>query len=240
IISSDHVHLNLKPNDIPMFPALINITAMVKEPPNIVGEDVFIIVIMTDYVDQEHNDLVIKCHYLASAPHLIHVTPSIKKNSILYINGEFILHNNESYAEIFEKSSKAVSFAETIAAKFKITNGNNIINSSMTRPSTIKLSTTQPYVTQSSVTQPPVIHSPVTQAFVTQPSVTQPSVAQHSITEHFVTQSSVTQPPVIHSPYCNSTFHNSISVIQPFVTQPSVIQSSITQPYVTQSFVTQP
>ncbi|CAG8853155.1 21536_t:CDS:1, partial [Gigaspora margarita] len=81
-------------------------------------------------------------------------------------------------AEVSEESSKAMSFAETIAAKFNITNGNNKINSSVTRSSTIKLSATQPYITQSSVTQPPVIHSPVTQAFVTQPSITYRSVAQ--------------------------------------------------------------
>ncbi|CAG8836415.1 35554_t:CDS:1 [Gigaspora margarita] len=198
---------------------------------------------MSDYIDKKQDDLVIKCHYLASAPHLIHVTTSIKKILILYINGEFILYNNESYvyiknitfsgyqrtlihmdspvkilwkAEISEESSKAVNFAKTIATKFNSKNGYNNTNSSVTKFSTIKPSATQLYVIQSFVAQLPVIHSTVIQPFVTQPFVAQPSVAQPSTTQTYITQSSVTQPLVIHS-----------SVTQPFVTQPSITQPSV-------------
>lgn len=137
--------------------------ALVQEPPRIDGEDAFMTVVVTDHIDQDQCDTEIKCHYLASAPHLIRITPAIKKNSILYINGEFFLYNNESYVhaksitfsghlkssisvdasskipwddEISDGSSRTVSFAETIAAKFDIKHPKNKNSPLVTPPVT--------------------------------------------------------------------------------------------------------
>ncbi|CAG8706326.1 5375_t:CDS:1, partial [Dentiscutata erythropus] len=88
------------PSNIPAFLVLINITVKVRQPPTIKDNNAIIVVAFTDYVDQDSFTIEINCHYLASAPHLIQITPTIKKNFILFICGEFISHNNNNYIHV--------------------------------------------------------------------------------------------------------------------------------------------
>ncbi|CAG8459693.1 16487_t:CDS:1 [Cetraspora pellucida] len=90
----------MDPTNIPKFPVLTNMTAVVQEPPKVTNDDVIMVVTMTDYVDQDNIMITIDCYYLASASHLTRMTPVIKKNSVLYISGEFILHNSKNYVHI--------------------------------------------------------------------------------------------------------------------------------------------
>ncbi|RIB20480.1 hypothetical protein C2G38_2179161 [Gigaspora rosea] len=89
IILNDLVHLNIKPENLPEFPILVNMTAVVEEPPTI-GDDITMTVTMHDHVDQAFVQIPMKCYYSATAPHLTRITEFIKKDSVLYINGELI------------------------------------------------------------------------------------------------------------------------------------------------------
>ena len=62
---------------------------------------------MHDHVDQEPIKIPIECYYSAIAPHLMCITEIIKKNSVLYINGELILYENTNYVHV-----KSLSFPE--------------------------------------------------------------------------------------------------------------------------------
>ncbi|CAG8718881.1 9605_t:CDS:2, partial [Dentiscutata heterogama] len=108
IILNDLVPIKLDPNNVPSFPILINMTAVVDDPPVISDDkDVTMSVIMHDHVDQEPIKIQIECYYSALAPHLMRITEIIKKNSVLYINGELILYDDTIYVHV-----KSLSFPE--------------------------------------------------------------------------------------------------------------------------------
>ncbi|CAG8560920.1 3251_t:CDS:2, partial [Cetraspora pellucida] len=164
ILLNDVVCFDLDPSEIPKFPILINMTAVVQKPPTIKNNDALMAVTLTDYMDQERTVIEVDCYYSATAPHLTRLTPTIKKNSVLYISGEFILHDNKNYVYIknmsysdFQKSildvnvstkvlwqdktqneaNKSISIAETLAAKFD-NNTRNKKSSSTTASLTVK------------------------------------------------------------------------------------------------------
>ncbi|CAG8683995.1 12228_t:CDS:2, partial [Dentiscutata heterogama] len=108
MILNDLVPIKLDPNNVPSFPILVNMTAVVDDPPVISDDkDVTMSVVMHDHVDQEPIKIPIECYYSALAPHLMRITEIIKKNSVLYINGELILYDNTNYVHV-----KSLSFPE--------------------------------------------------------------------------------------------------------------------------------
>ncbi|RIB04469.1 hypothetical protein C2G38_2222288 [Gigaspora rosea] len=107
IILNDLVHLNIKPENLPEFPILVNMTAVAEEPPTI-GDDITMTVTMHDHVDQAFVQIPMKCYYSATAPHLTRITEFIKKDSVLYINGELILYDNTNYVHV-----KSISFPDS-------------------------------------------------------------------------------------------------------------------------------
>ncbi|CAG8592218.1 15017_t:CDS:2, partial [Cetraspora pellucida] len=68
---TEDIILITDPSNIPKFPVLINMTAMVQEPLKVQNDDAIIVVNMTDYVDQDNVVMSIDCYYPASAPHLV-------------------------------------------------------------------------------------------------------------------------------------------------------------------------
>ncbi|CAG8826775.1 20569_t:CDS:1, partial [Gigaspora rosea] len=60
IILSDIVHLDFEPDNLPKFPVLVNMIVMAKESPLINGEDAFMTVVLSDYIDQIQIDDDIK------------------------------------------------------------------------------------------------------------------------------------------------------------------------------------
>ncbi|CAG8521781.1 28678_t:CDS:2 [Dentiscutata erythropus] len=171
IILSNIVHLGIEPDDLPKFSALVNMIAIVKEPPLINDDDGFMTVVMSNYIDQDQSETKIKCYYLATAPHLTRLTPAIKKNSILYINE----------TEDSDSSSKAISFAEKIAAKFDnkhVTKNKSLV---INLPVTKSPSKTEPY-TQINTNK----KSPVTKSFKTKPSST-PKLYTQTRSKHKLT-----------------------------------------------------
>ncbi|CAG8488305.1 11446_t:CDS:2 [Dentiscutata heterogama] len=80
----DHIDES-NPNNVPSFLILINMTTVVKDPP-VISDD---------------KDVTI------AAPHLMRITEIIKKNSILYINGELILYDDTNYVHV-----KSLSFPD--------------------------------------------------------------------------------------------------------------------------------
>ncbi|CAG8468583.1 2847_t:CDS:2, partial [Scutellospora calospora] len=145
IVINDLVHFGIELTNLPKFPALVCMTAIVQELPKVDGDDATMVVVMTDYMDQDSTSTQMNCYYLATAPHLMRVTRAIKKNSLLFINGEFLLYNNKIFvhvknitfsgyqkslentntsaeipweSELHNEPNKHVSFAETIAERF--------------------------------------------------------------------------------------------------------------------------
>ncbi|CAG8757976.1 10480_t:CDS:2, partial [Cetraspora pellucida] len=179
---NDLVRFNIDPSDIPKFPIIINMTAVVQEPPITKNDDVLMTVILTNHMDQGETVIEIDCYYLASAPHLARMTPTIKKNSVLFICGEFILHDNKNYVYIKNMSfqgiqkplidinvstvpwenptsnetRKPVSIAETLAAKFGDKVKNKKPSFSITSPAI-----TSPAITSSTITSPAITSSTI-------------------------------------------------------------------------------
>ncbi|RIB08562.1 hypothetical protein C2G38_2045050 [Gigaspora rosea] len=108
ITLNDVVRFNtLNPDNLPACPVLINITASVREDPRIDHEDVIIDVVTRNYIDQGIININLTCYHVASAQHLMNVTASVQKDSVLYINGELIITEDDKIVHI-----RSVSFSE--------------------------------------------------------------------------------------------------------------------------------
>ncbi|CAG8803716.1 26688_t:CDS:2, partial [Dentiscutata erythropus] len=94
----------LNSNNLPASPILINMTAMVREDPKIDNEDVVIDVMTRNYIDQDNNNINITCYHLASTHYLTNVTASVQKDSVLYINGELMITDDENIVHIHNVS----------------------------------------------------------------------------------------------------------------------------------------
>ncbi|CAG8824962.1 6944_t:CDS:2, partial [Racocetra persica] len=97
----------LDPNNLPAFPILINMTALVQEDPEIDNEDVVINVLTKNYVDQGYNNLKLTCYHPTSAQYLTNTTAVIKKDSVIYVNGELMITDDDNIVHI-----RNVSFPE--------------------------------------------------------------------------------------------------------------------------------
>ncbi|CAG8570677.1 5905_t:CDS:2, partial [Gigaspora rosea] len=126
IILNDLVRLDVNLSCILKFLILINMTVKVRNPLVIKDNDAVMVVTFTDHVDQDPFTIGIDCHYLASVPYLIRITPTIKKNSVLFISGEFILHNNNNYMHVksmsFSNQQKSLLNSVNIPWKTETTN----------------------------------------------------------------------------------------------------------------------
>ncbi|CAG8586787.1 2717_t:CDS:2, partial [Gigaspora rosea] len=126
LLKGFHNHDSPEEFNLPKFEERNVVLATVRNPPVIKYNDAIIVVTFTDYVDQEPFTIRIDCHYLASVPHLIQITPTITKNSVLFISEEFILHNNNNYVHIKSMSSsdqqKSLLNSVNISWKTKTTN----------------------------------------------------------------------------------------------------------------------
>ncbi|CAG8697922.1 16127_t:CDS:2, partial [Cetraspora pellucida] len=143
--------------DLPKFSALINMTTLVQELPNIDGEDVFMTVLMTDHIDQDQNNTEIICYYLAKF--IVHNDKNyVLGKSITFSGYQKALMGMDSSSKISwesdvsDESNKTVSFAETIEARF-----NSKVGSKTS--STIKPSQTNPLLVAntSSITNPSLV-----------------------------------------------------------------------------------
>ncbi|CAG8731706.1 16956_t:CDS:2 [Cetraspora pellucida] len=112
----------LDPNNLPAFPILINMTALVQEDPKIDNEDVVVNVLTKNYVDQGYVNLKLTCYHPTSARYLTNTTAAIKKDSVIYINGELIItddDNIESTNQNNTNQQNASTIAQTIATRVK-------------------------------------------------------------------------------------------------------------------------
>ncbi|CAG8492142.1 8220_t:CDS:2, partial [Scutellospora calospora] len=101
ITLNDVVRFNtLDPNNLPAFPILINMTALVQEDLEIDNEDVVINVLTKNYVDQGYVNLKLTCYHPTSARYLTNTTAAIKKDSVIYINGELMITNDDNIVHI--------------------------------------------------------------------------------------------------------------------------------------------
>ncbi|CAG8633422.1 16970_t:CDS:1, partial [Racocetra fulgida] len=82
-------------------------TALVQEDPEIDNEDVVINVLTKNYVDQGYNNLKLTCYHPTSAQYLTNTTAVIKKDSVIYVNGELMITDDDNIVHI-----RNVSFPE--------------------------------------------------------------------------------------------------------------------------------
>ncbi|CAG8594434.1 592_t:CDS:2, partial [Racocetra persica] len=57
VIMNDLVHFDMDLNNIPKFPVLTNMTAVVQEPPRVTNDDVIMIIAMTDHKTDQPNPI---------------------------------------------------------------------------------------------------------------------------------------------------------------------------------------
>ncbi|RIB21714.1 hypothetical protein C2G38_2175827 [Gigaspora rosea] len=86
------VHLAISPSNLLAFPFLINMTAVVTNLPrnDPDHDDISFSVETKDFMDQENVDLGLECYHLKSATHLTPTTNSLKKGTLLFMNGELL------------------------------------------------------------------------------------------------------------------------------------------------------
>ncbi|CAG8674031.1 9061_t:CDS:2, partial [Cetraspora pellucida] len=97
VILFEIVHLTIDPSNLPVFPILINMTAVAIELPQVESDNIILTVETKDYVDQDYVTQKLECYHLKSAQHLAPTTSSVKVGSVLFISGELILmliHDN--------------------------------------------------------------------------------------------------------------------------------------------------
>ncbi|CAG8778788.1 12245_t:CDS:1, partial [Dentiscutata erythropus] len=90
----------LDSNNLSAFPILINITALVQEDPKINNKDVVINVLTKNYVNQSYNNLKLTCYNPTSVQYLTNTMAVIKKDSVIYINGELMITDNNNIVHI--------------------------------------------------------------------------------------------------------------------------------------------
>ncbi|CAG8548916.1 15050_t:CDS:2, partial [Gigaspora rosea] len=144
VILNDVVRFTtLDPENLPVFPIIINMIALVKEDPKINKKDVTITIIAKNYINQGDVYIDMICYHLTSTQHLMNVTIVVKKYSVVYVNEELILTDNSRIVHIqnlsfpeFQKESKdqvnadqCNTVAHTIATRVKgNTQANKILN----------------------------------------------------------------------------------------------------------------
>ncbi|CAG8683285.1 23140_t:CDS:2, partial [Dentiscutata erythropus] len=123
ITLNDVVHFDtLDPNNLPVFPILINMIALVQEDLEIDNEDIVINVLTKNYVDQGYNNLKLMCYHPTSAQYLTNTTAIIKKDSVIYVNRELMItddDNIESKDQNDTNQQNALTIAQTIATRVK-------------------------------------------------------------------------------------------------------------------------
>ncbi|CAG8745526.1 9172_t:CDS:2, partial [Dentiscutata erythropus] len=101
ITLNDVVRFNILDLDnLPVFPILINMTALVQEDLEIDNEDVVMNVLTKNYVDQDYVNLKLTCYYSTSAQYLMNTIAVIKKDSVVYINGELMITDDDNIVHI--------------------------------------------------------------------------------------------------------------------------------------------
>ncbi|CAG8569957.1 17026_t:CDS:2 [Gigaspora margarita] len=115
------VQLLIDPSDLPAFPLLINMTAIVLEPPRIDHDhdDVTLVVETKDFMDQDHTSLTLECYHQKTAQHLTPITTSAKKGSTLFMNGQLLVDEDSFVVHL-----RGVNFCEYQ----KPTNAKNLTN----------------------------------------------------------------------------------------------------------------
>ncbi|CAG8814860.1 11343_t:CDS:2, partial [Racocetra persica] len=91
VILSEVVHLAIDPSNLPIFPILINMTAVAVELPQIESDNIILAIETKDYVDQDYVTQKLEYCHLKSAQHLALTTSSVKVGSVLFISGELML-----------------------------------------------------------------------------------------------------------------------------------------------------
>ncbi|CAG8728642.1 18364_t:CDS:2 [Dentiscutata erythropus] len=86
-------------------------TASVKEDLKIDNEDIVINVSTKNYVEQDYIDLKLTCYYPTSIYYLTNTTAIIKKDSVVYVNRELIITNDDNISTSI--------IAQTIATRVK-------------------------------------------------------------------------------------------------------------------------
>ncbi|CAG8701535.1 25644_t:CDS:2, partial [Racocetra persica] len=97
IILSEVIHLAIDPNNLPIFPILINITAVTIELPQNESDNIILTVETKDYIDQDYVTQKLEYYHLKSAQHFTPTTSSVKVGSVLFISRELtltIIHDN--------------------------------------------------------------------------------------------------------------------------------------------------
>ncbi|CAG8456295.1 10761_t:CDS:2 [Dentiscutata heterogama] len=108
ITLNDIVRFNtLDLNNLSAFLILINMMALVQEDPEIDNENIVINVLTKNYVDQGYVNLKLTCYHSTSAQYLTNTTAAIKKDYVIYINGELMITDDDNIVHIH-----AVSFLE--------------------------------------------------------------------------------------------------------------------------------
>ncbi|CAG8751267.1 9768_t:CDS:1, partial [Dentiscutata heterogama] len=75
--------------------------------PVIDEEDVTIKVSSRNFIDKDYINIEMICYYSVYAQHLMNMITSIKKHSVIYINGELMITNNSNIVHI-----RNISFPE--------------------------------------------------------------------------------------------------------------------------------
>ncbi|CAG8771599.1 9165_t:CDS:2 [Dentiscutata erythropus] len=108
IVLNDIIRFNdIDPNNIPAFPILLNMTAVAQEEPVIDEEDVTIKVSSRNFIDQDYANIEMMCYYSVYARHLMNIITTVKKHSVIYINGELIITDDSNLVHI-----RSISFPE--------------------------------------------------------------------------------------------------------------------------------
>lgn len=96
IVMHHVVQLFIDPSDVLAFPLLINMTAIVLEPPqNDPNQDEITLTVETKvFMDQDHTSLKLECYHPKSAQHLTPNSITTKKGSALFMNGELLVDEN--------------------------------------------------------------------------------------------------------------------------------------------------
>ncbi|RIB13546.1 hypothetical protein C2G38_2098066 [Gigaspora rosea] len=86
---------------------MLNMTAVAQEEPVIDKEDVTIKVSSKNFIDQDYINIEMMCYYSVYARHLMNVINSVKKHSVIYINGELMITDDSNIVHI-----RSISFPE--------------------------------------------------------------------------------------------------------------------------------
>ncbi|KAF0353646.1 hypothetical protein F8M41_015141 [Gigaspora margarita] len=96
IVLNEVVCLKIDPKDFPIFPINISMTATVQQVPTTMGDYVHINVKVEDHLDQEYVSMQMSCNHLKSVNNMKSATSNLKENTMLYLDGEFMIDNERT------------------------------------------------------------------------------------------------------------------------------------------------